>query len=263
MRTLLSVFVLSLIAAPLTRAADSVVMLPGAHAHNDYEHPRPLADALSHGFQSVEADIHLVDGKLLVAHDRDEVEAGKTLESLYLEPLRQRVRQHRGHVYPEAKEPFFLLIDIKTSGESTYRVLHENLKQYQEILTEFQEDKVQRRAVTVIVSGNRPKELLATLQPRLAAYDGRLTDLDDADPNFIPWISDNWRLHFKWNGEGEAPASDKKKLADMVQKAHRNGLQIRLWAIPDHEASWKLMKESGVDFINTDRLPELSAFLRK
>jgi hypothetical protein len=47
--------------------------LPQAHAHNDYEHRRPLLDALSHGFTGVEADIYLVDGKLLVAHNRGDV----------------------------------------------------------------------------------------------------------------------------------------------------------------------------------------------
>ena len=35
--------------------------LERAHAHNDYEHPRPLFDALDHGFKSVEADIWLVE----------------------------------------------------------------------------------------------------------------------------------------------------------------------------------------------------------
>ncbi|HEY3789313.1 MAG TPA: hypothetical protein VGL71_10685, partial [Urbifossiella sp.] len=30
-----------------------------AHAHNDYEHKRPLLDALEQGFCSVEADIWL------------------------------------------------------------------------------------------------------------------------------------------------------------------------------------------------------------
>jgi hypothetical protein len=48
---------------------DSVIPLVNAHAHNDYEHDRPLFDALDHGFCSVEADIHLVDGQLLVAHN--------------------------------------------------------------------------------------------------------------------------------------------------------------------------------------------------
>ena len=40
--------------------------LPAAHAHNDYLHKRPLLDALAQGFCSVEADIFLVDGALLV-----------------------------------------------------------------------------------------------------------------------------------------------------------------------------------------------------
>ena len=44
--------------------------LPGplgqAHAHNDYYHKRPLLDALSHGFCSVEADVFLKNGRLLV-----------------------------------------------------------------------------------------------------------------------------------------------------------------------------------------------------
>ena len=42
-----------------------VAPLARAHAHNDYLHERPLLDALDHGFTSVEADIFLVDGKLL------------------------------------------------------------------------------------------------------------------------------------------------------------------------------------------------------
>src|SRR5437660_742306 len=62
-----------------------------AHAHNDYEHPRPLFDALDHRFGSVEADVFLVDGRLLVAHDPTELDPTRTLEALYLDPLAERV----------------------------------------------------------------------------------------------------------------------------------------------------------------------------
>ena len=51
-------------------AAPAVVPLERAHSHNDYSRPRPLLDALDAGFCSVEADIFLVDGELLVAHPR-------------------------------------------------------------------------------------------------------------------------------------------------------------------------------------------------
>src|SRR3954451_14184885 len=59
------------------------------HAHNDYEHDRPLVDALEAHAMGIEADIHLIDGQLLVAHKKEEVEPGRTLQSLYLDPLRK------------------------------------------------------------------------------------------------------------------------------------------------------------------------------
>ena len=249
-----------LLAASL--AEDSTTMLPGAHAHNDYLHDRPLQDALTHGFQSVEADIYLVDGKLLVAHDLDKVTPERTLQSLYLDPLAKRVREHPGQVYAGSESPFYLLIDFKSEGESTYRALHAVLIEYQEMLTQFEADKIQQRAVTVIVSGNRPAELLASLEPRIAGCDGRMKDLETADPHFIPWISDNWGLHFKWRGKGPLSDADGTKLKDIIAKAHARKLQVRFWAIPDQKESWKVMRDYGVDFINTDQLGELSAFLR-
>src|SRR5712692_10174041 len=45
-----------------------IVPLKHAHAHNDYEHKRPLLDALDHGFCSVEADVFLDGDALLVGH---------------------------------------------------------------------------------------------------------------------------------------------------------------------------------------------------
>lgn len=67
-----------------------------AHAHNDYEHELPLFDALDHWLKSVEADIWLVDGELLVAHDQDQVQPGRTLRSLYLDPMQTVVAQNNG-----------------------------------------------------------------------------------------------------------------------------------------------------------------------
>src|SRR3954449_8809162 len=71
-----------------------------AHAHNDYEHPRPLFDALDHRFGSVEADIFLVGDQLLIGHDATELDPSRTLESLYLDPLAARVKANHGRVYP-------------------------------------------------------------------------------------------------------------------------------------------------------------------
>ena len=39
------------------------------HAHNDYEHPRPLLDALDAKFESVEADVWLDGNDVGVSHN--------------------------------------------------------------------------------------------------------------------------------------------------------------------------------------------------
>ncbi len=82
-----------LLAAP---PAPAVVPLPHAHAHNDYAHRRPLLDALAHGFTSVEADVFLVKGELLVGHTWLDLRPGRTLEKLYLAPLARRVKANKG-----------------------------------------------------------------------------------------------------------------------------------------------------------------------
>src|SRR4030095_15835875 len=100
-----------------------------AHAHNDYEHHRTLNDALDHDFCSVEADIYLVEGKLLVAHNRLQTKPERTLQALYLDPLRERAKKNGGRVYPAGPE-FTLLIDLKSDWRSLYPALLEVLKQY-------------------------------------------------------------------------------------------------------------------------------------
>src|SRR5438105_6300377 len=101
---------------PLTadeRPASPVVPLRHAHAHNDYEHKRPLFDALDHGFCSVEADVFLVRGALLVGHTQLDLQPERTLEKLYLDPLRARIKANGGQVYKNGPT-IWLLVDVKT-----------------------------------------------------------------------------------------------------------------------------------------------------
>jgi glycerophosphoryl diester phosphodiesterase len=256
---------LSLLVAAFSLAAqcngNAVPPLPQAHAHNDYEHPRPLFDALDQGFCSVEADVHLVNGVLLVAHDSDKVDPKRTLESLYLEPLRLRVKANKGAVYPSGP-PLLLLVDIKTEAEPTYAALQPLLKRYREMLTEFTTHTTRTGTVTVVLSGNRPIESVAAESVRYASIDGRLPDLEnDSSRHLIPLVSDNWTKHFQWRGEGEISAQDRMKLASFVSKAHAQGRRIRFWGLPDTRDAWKLMLDSGVDLINTDDLAGLQKFL--
>jgi len=251
-------------AAPATEAAQP---LERAHAHNDYEHDRPLLDALDHGFTSVEADVWLVDGELRVAHDLVATRPGVTLESLYLKPLAQRVREQRGAVYPGWDGSLQLLIDIKSDGPTTYAAVDEALRGYPQLMTRFTDTKVKEKAVTAVISGNRPLADMQAQRTRVAGYDGRLSDLDGGlSSSVMPLVSDNWTRHFTWTGVGPMPAAEREKLRSIVDSAHADGYRVRFWATPDlpgpqRDALWSELVAAGVDHVNTDDLPGLQQFL--
>ena len=235
--------------------------LPQAHAHNDYEHKRPLLDALDHGFCSVEADIWLRDGKLLVAHDARDLKPERTLKALYLDPLRTRVAANDGRVYKNGPR-FWLLIDIKTTAEPTYRALHDTLANYADIISTTRDGKHDERTVTVVISGNRPIDYVTKQTTHHAGIDGRLTDLgSDSPAHLMPMISDRWGAHFKWSGDGPMPDEERKKLREIVVKAHARGRVVRFWATPESPAVWKELRDAKVDLINTDELEQLQKFL--
>ena len=230
-----------------------------AHSHNDYLHTHPLADALAHGFRSVEADIWLTNGALLVAHDLDKTEPGKTLQSLYLDPLRAFFRTNAAML---SGPSLTLLIDVKSEAEATYAVLRNVLKDYADILTRYESNSMRTNAVMAIISGNRPGSM--KLEPvRLAAIDGRFPDLEDNPPvSLVPLVSDNWTKHFQWRGVGAFPTEEREKLRAVVRKAHAQGRRLRLWATPDNPRGWKELHDAGVDLLNTDSLAGLDMFLR-
>jgi len=237
-----------------------------AHAHNDYQHDRPLLDALDHRFGSIEADIHLVNDKLYVAHDAKDIQPERTLQSLYLDPLAARIRERRGFVY-EKKKTIFLFIDIKTDADSTYAVLRQVLHDYRDMLTSYQDGRRHKKAVTVILSGNRPRQTMRYEPKRFAACDGRPEDLAGQDNNtLLPIISDKWSNHFSWYGEGPMPLNEKTKLDSMVHIAHEQGRWLRFWAtdvqpLAIQQKLWAELIQAGVDLINTDKLAAFQAWL--
>jgi hypothetical protein len=255
-----------LLLLPLTLSsleAIAVEPLLKAHAHNDYEHDRPLFDALDHGFCGVEADIFLIDGKLLVAHNRTDVRPGRTLQKLYLDPLQKRIASNNGRVYRGGPR-VTLLIDLKSEAESTYLALHKVLSEYADMLTTVDNGKVKRGALLVVISGNRPHKLIAAQRIRYAGIDGRMADLDSsAAAHLLPMISDNWNRHFRWRGEGEMPTTERQKLQSAVRRAHDAGRIVRFWATPENENVWRELLEADVDLINTDDLVGLQTFLLK
>ncbi len=235
-------------------------------------HQRPLLDALDNGFCSVEADIFLVDGHLLVAHTESELSPQRSLSELYLDPLRERVTTNGGSVHGDGQR-FTLLIDIKSNGESSYRALDELLAEYADVFTHVVDGRVNQRAVTAIVSGNRAVEVIAADSPRYVGIDGRLSDLE-SDASGAPVAADQRSLGAKFSlarrrrdgrrGPAEAAGACSIKLTPRVDEfasgplpiSHRLGGVERCRRRPDQHrrpgrfesVSADLAQRSGEDF---------------
>jgi len=234
--------------------------LAHSHAHNDYEQPHPLTDSLALGFASIETDVWLVDGQLCVAHDRPDVDPKRRLENMYLDPLLDRFHRNAKKLFPNG-ETLVLLIDFKSEGAPTYEALKKLLEKYRPMLQASAE--MPTPSLKIIISGNRPIDLIAKDKSRLVFIDGRLKDLQNKiDPALMPWISDNWRLHFRYAGSGAISAEERQKLRDYVNRVHASGAQLRFWATPENEELWKVLRDESVDFIGTDQIERLSNFLR-
>jgi hypothetical protein len=158
--------------------------------------------------------------------------------------------------------PLILFIDIKTDADSTYTALKKLFKEYSEIITHYKDNEIISRALIVIISGNRPKELLKKSQFRYAGYDGRLEDLGSNHTNImIPIISDNWKKYFKWDGKVEMSTSESEKLKNIINQAHNENRKVRFWATDVDSSSdqikiWEKLIDAGVDLISTDKLVE-------
>jgi hypothetical protein len=253
--------------ATASSVRSDVTPLARAHAHNDYEHTRPLHDALDDGFTSVEADVWLVDGELRIGHDLADTRPGRTLESLYLAPLEQRAHDNAGRVYPGYRGTFQLLIDVKSEADPTYAAVDKALREHAGLMTSFQGDQAQQHAVTAVISGNRDLASMKAQRVRFAGYDGRLADLGSGESaSVMPLVSDNWTKNFTWNGVGPMPAEEHAKLHRIVEDAHAHGYRVRFWETPDvpspaRDALWSELLHADVDQINTDDLAGLQAFL--
>jgi len=239
--------------------------LPNAHAHNDYEHERPLFDALEQGFTSVEADVHLIDGELYVSHNKPKtLHEEHTLAALYLQPLQKLLAANGGSIYPGYTEPFYLMIDIKTDAEATYAILRQQLKGYESMLRIYEQDQWLTDGPCVIfLSGNRPVEKIKREKRSLVSLDGRPEDIGKGfSASMMPVISQRYSKILQWRGKGKIPKKQWKRVKQLAKNAENEGKKLRLWASPEDPNVWETLLKAGADLINTDELEGLKLFLR-
>lgn len=251
--------VLLLLTSLLIHAQPSKYTTSNAHSHNDYEQPIPFWTAYNAGFGSIEADIFLVNGndELLVAHTPAELATKKRrLDSLYLIPLRDCIRNNHGHPYADFSKKLQILIDVKTAAVPTLLKFIETIKKYPEL--------VKTPSVQFVISGGRPNPDSFPSYPSYIWFDGELDKTYSPQAlTKIVMMSDYLKRYTLWNTKEKLSAADSVKLKAAVDKSHQLGKPVRFWDAPDNIDAWNVLIGFKVDFINTDKIRELAEFLIK
>ncbi|RZK60319.1 MAG: glycerophosphodiester phosphodiesterase [Pedobacter sp.] len=227
------------------------------HSHNDYVQKQQFSLAYDNKVYQIEADIFEVNGELIVAHSKKEIDTKQTLEKLYLDKIDSLFKLYKGKVGGDKKYTFTLMIDFKTSWETTFPAFQKHIEKYGEI---FDRSK-NKNAVQIVISGNRPADSLYHTFPSWVYFDG-LPNISYAktDLKRITMISDNFAIYSRWKGVGEISEADKMKLQATVKEAHQLNKPIRFWGAPDTQDCWKQLVELGVDIINTDKIVECKTY---
>lgn len=240
-----------------------VAPLHQGHSHNDYWRVHPLLDALQLGFKSVEADVFLVDTTLLVGHERAELQPARTLQALYLDPLRQ-LRQGHGGLYTKPAE-LWLFVDVKGDGPATYAQLRRVLARYPELLSTPTHPRPD--GVRVILTGNFPRTQVLADATAPVFLDGQLTDLNAAAAPHIPTVNGDWEKAFQWRGVGLMPAAEATRLRAWDQTARRTGQKIRFWNTPTQPAAqrravWAALLQYPSLLVGADDLADLHQLVK-
>ncbi len=226
-----------------------------AHSHNDYEQAQPFFLAYQEQFGSIEADIHLVNGKILVGHDNKSLTETRSLEELYLKPLATAIQKNAGQVYYN-QQGLQLLIDVKTAAEPTLVALVDLLKQYPSLTN--------CKNLKLVISGNRPSEEKWKNYPAYIWFDGRLSQTYSEDAlNKTALLSDDFGTYVKAKFPLQFTEAEQAKIQAVLAKAKAAGKPTRFWGAADDTATWKKMMDWGLDYINTDHIIGLSDFLVK
>jgi len=226
-----------------------------SHAHNDYEKPLPLWNALQHDFGSIEIDIARLDSSLIVTHTLDSLYFKPTLEELYFEPLVSYL--------DTATTSLWLLVDLKRFDYQTLDLLHEIVSKNEHLFLR-RSDPEGSKPLQIILSGSMPRrEIMNSAKYIYFFIDGRIEHLGQGyATSSMPLISANFSQISTWNGVGEMSETDQQLLRSIVDRVIGENKKLRFWKTVDSEIVWEALIALGVHVIGTDEVERLDLFLQ-
>ncbi len=231
------------------------------HSHNDYTRDRPLYDALENGFTSIEIDLFLSKGRLLVAHTKFGLNKKNNLERLYFKPLAELVKSKEGTAYPNKSTELEVMLDLKTGGQAIHDSIMSLVKKYEWLFSYYENGEMHQRAVKLILSGSRDINYCKKQSKRYLFIDGRPGDITkDLDAGLIQRVSTNYGKNFSWKGKGTQPEEEREKMLKWLAITQEKDIKIRFWAMPENENLWKALGDIGIGWMNIDDLERYRVF---
>lgn len=255
-----TIFTLLLTGSVMPVLAQKYEVGKNAHSHNDYLQSQPFYTAHGNGFASMEIDVFQVGNELYVAHEEEEIDPKRTIESLYIEPLLRQIELNGNDKAYKDGGSLQLMIDLKTSGAPALRLLEAKLKP----LRQYFDLQKNPNAVKLVITGDAPAPEYFKDYDDIFFFDGkRNTDYTPEQLNRVAFFSANFKDFSRWNGLGRMITPDSLKAKNFVDSVHQVGKPIRFWGNPDTRTSWQAFIKLGVDYLNTDSPSEMATFLNK
>jgi len=231
-----------------------------AHSHNDYKNEIPFWMAYYNHFGSIEADVWERNGKLYVAHEQNEIQINKSLDSQYISPIVKTFHENGGKAWANAEGTYQLMVELKSATEPSLSILCQMLKRYPDVF-DFTKNP---NAVRVVITGNCPKPSDFSRYPSFILFDGKIPmNYTPEQRKRIALFSTDLTAFTNWNGKGSVPVNEKIRLKQIVDSVHALDNKIRFWDAPDNINAWKTFINLGVDFINTDHISQMASYLSK
>ena len=230
---------------PLVLSAQQPVIL---HSHNDYNRLAPFWEAYSQHCTSIEADVFLHEGQLLVGHNVEDLKADNSFLRMYVEPVVRTFRAGNGRMWPGSDDRLQLMVELKSETEPELGEIIKLLEQFPDV---FCTDN----GVKVVITGNTPAPSDFGRYPDYIWFDGVLREHYTPDQLArVALISENFRTYAKkWNGKGNFVPQDYLSLKAAIDQAHAMGKPVRFWDAPEGTTVYFTFIRLGIDYVNTDK----------
>ena len=211
-----------LTAMTLTASAQAPVLI---HSHNDYTRNVPFWQAYAQNVYSIEADVFLKDGTLLVGHEMEDLSPDMTFEALYYTPAVTMFDRNGGKPYANG-QPLQLMVELKSETAPAMEALIALLSRRPDVF----DPSVNPAAIRITITGNVPASVIST----------------------------NFGAYSIWNGKGSLIIKEAEVVRALIDKVHKMGKPIRFWNAPEGTTPYYTFYNMGIDYFNTDH-PEVCA----